>query len=205
MNIKQFILDFLSCRITFDEFIKDCNEEVLEYMNEQYLLAYDKGLITDITFKHYQTFQSLYKCHLDVGLSFSGKSSLYKFIYNCMLVSDETIEYCSKYEELSLLSIKSIPDYLDGEEACKYIEKEIIEKLPSDLSLSKKIKIIRQECKKLFHIEGHKIPHWAQSSEWPVKNGKPLKYLRSKKDGDLVTFIFEDVDTKEITEVEQFF
>lgn len=204
MDIKQFILDFLSCKISFEEFNAGLNKEVLEYLDEKYVLAHDKGLIPDSSFNDGKTFQALYQRHVKVGLDFWQKSALYRFIYYCMKAEDETLEYKTFYDDLMHLAVKAVPQYLFSEEACIFIEKEIINKLPSDLSKSQKIKIIKEECRKLFYIDGRRYPHWVQSSEWPVRNGKPLRYLRSKRDGELVTYYFEDVDTKEITEIEQF-
>lgn len=117
MDIKQFILDFLSCKISFEEFNAGLNEEVLEYLDEKYVLAHDKGLISDSTFKYDKTFQSIYQSHVKVGLDFFQKSALYRFIYKCMKAEDETLEYNTFYEDLVYLSLDAIPEYLFSEEA----------------------------------------------------------------------------------------
>ena len=66
-------------------------------------------------------------------------------------------------------------------------------------------KYVKDRCKTLFYLEKKHYPHWVQESEWPIKNGKPLRYIGSKRSGDLVQFIFDEVDTKEQVIIEQYY
>ena len=54
-------------------------------------------------------------------------------------------------------------------------------------------------------VEGQTRPHWIQGPEWPMGKNSPMKYLSRKRDGERVIFTFQDVDTGEIREVEQFY
>lgn len=68
--------------------------------------------------------------------------------------------------------------------------------------------------RKLFNLDyfycniysRRKYPRWAQDTDWPFSaTGKPLKYIGRKRDGDLVLYIFMDVDTQEIVTVEEYY
>ena len=80
-----------------------------------------------------------------------------------------------------------------SDEAGEYIEREIIDKLPIHLSESQRKKYVKD------------YPHWVQESEWPIKNGKPLRYIGSKRSGDLVQFIFDEIETKKQVIIEQYY
>ena len=92
-----------------------------------------------------------------------------------------------------------------SDEAGEYIEREIIDKLPIHLSESQRKKYVKDRCKTLFYLEKKHYPHWVQESEWPIKNGKPLRYIGSKRSGDLVQFIFDEIETKKQVIIEQYY
>ena len=57
------------------------------------------------------------------------------------------------------------------------------------------------------YIEKCKYPRWIQSPEWPIsKSGKPMKFVKqiTDKNTQITKFIFEDIDTKQETTIEQF-
>ena len=195
----------MSGKLQYKEFIVIINENIIKYLNEIYQNKYQKGLIEKEDYINFPNFKSLYDWCISCGGRFFTKATLYDEVYNLMVFINPSIERYLKYDEDHDLATECIPDYLDAEEASVYIDEEIFSKIPSDLSKSQKKKYIMNECKRLFHIENNKYPHWVQSSEWPVRNNKPLKYIKRIKKDDLVIIVFEDVDTKEQVFIEQFY
>lgn len=70
---------------------------------------------------------------------------------------------------------------------------------------TKRIKAAKQCLRELFHTTGRKCPYWLEKPNWPMGKNSPMKYLSRKRDGERVIFTFQDVDTGEIREVEQFY
>lgn len=197
-------MQYLICEISYEEFINNLNDDVLNYLDEGYQKAYKNGKIHEMTYSRHINFKDYY--HFIQNFSvFDKKSELYNMVYLCMRSLGHEVNFNDKYTKLSIFAINAIPEYCDSEEASEFIEKEIINKLPMDISEEKRVKLCKQKCKELFHIENNKYPRWVQSSEWPVRNNKPLKYIKRIKKDDLVVFVFEDVDTKEQVLIEQFF
>ena len=175
----------------------------------KYYIEKNRSDHTDIVVpnKHYPDVKSLMDHFLSSSCSFiMKKSEIYNLIYSIVVAAEPKTVYYHKYSDDFSFFNSAVPDYVSGgEEACNYIEKEIISKLPSDISKSKRIKLCKEQIKKSFSIEGNKFPRWAQSAEWPIVNGKPAKYLGYHRKGDLVVYIFEDVDTKNMIEVKQIY
>lgn len=201
----KLITQYLTCELSYEEFINNLNDDVLNYLDKGYQIAYKNGEISYENYRRSINFSSYYSHIQDIDSSFAKKSDLYDTVYLCMNSLGYNIPFYDKYSKLLSFSTVAIPEYCDSDEASEFIEKEIINKLPTDISDAKRIKLCKQKCKELFHIENKKYPHWVQSSEWPVRNNKPLKYIKRIKKDDLVVFVFEDVDTKEQVLIEQFY
>ena len=99
------------------------------------------------------------------------------------------------------------PDYIDGIEVIDQgVLDKIIDSLPKDLSMSKKKTLFRKLVREAFHVEGNKFPYWIQSPEWPVNNGIPLKFVKSKKiNAEMKHHYFVDTVTGEERIVEDFY
>lgn len=205
MNEKEIIYNFISGKLQYKDFLKNVNGRVLEYLDKIYQNKYLKGLIEKEDYMNFPNFNSLYDWCISCGGGFFSKASLYDEVYNIIVFVDPNVEKYLKYDEDYELALDSVPEYLDGEEACAFIDMEIFSKLPLNLTKSEKKKFIKSECKRLFHIDGNKIPHWIQSCEWPIRNGSPCKYLKCKKEGDMAQFIFQDISTKEEIIIVQYF
>ena len=68
-------------------------------------------------------------------------------------------------------------------------------------------KQFKEEIKNIFNIEKCKYPRWVQSPEWPISDsGKPMRFVKqiTDKNTQITRFVFEDVDTKQETIIEQF-
>lgn len=205
MNEMEIIYSFLSGKLQYKEFIENVNEKIFEYLDKIYQCKYKEGLIEHEDYNNFPNFRSIFDWCISCGGGFFSKASLYDEIYNIIIFIDSNIKKYSKYDEDYELALDCIPEYLDGEEASAYIDREIFSKIPLSFSKKEKKKFIKGECKKLFHIEGNKIPHWVQSCEWPIRNGYPCKYLNCKKNNDMVQFIFQDINTKKEIIIVQYF
>lgn len=65
-------------------------------------------------------------------------------------------------------------------------------------------KIAKERVRADFPCE-KRYPVWVQEPEWPMGEKRPMKYLSRRRDGDLVQFTFEDLDTHATRIVEQFY
>lgn len=197
---------FLTSEISYKEFVD-------LYFSNEYLRGYYDKLSKEFDRIHpekrflegYENFENVMITSKGCRGGFNGMAQLYKDIYSMECVFHQDVPFTSRYPEWSLLSIEAIPDYAEGDEATEFIEKEIFEKIPEDLSEAKKVKWCKEQVKHLFHIEGNKYPHWVQSGEWPMINNKPGMYVGRKRDHDKVDFIFEDPETKEQRIVTQYY
>lgn len=203
MDKKIVIEEYLKGNITYDDFLKSLDEELIVFLNKRYLEAVKKNFFSKSIFSHYPTFQKLLNYSLSISDVFCKKYSVYDIVYKCF--GENRIKYFDKYKLNYELALDAIPEYLASDETSEYIEREIIEKIPTHLSETKRKKYVKDSCKAFFHIKGKHYPHWIQESEWPIKNEKPLRYIGSKRSGDLVQFIFEEVDTKEQVIIEQYY
>lgn len=111
-----------------------------------------------------------------------------------------TSVYNERFERL----LEIMPDYIEGVQAEALVEK-IMQSIPSELSKTKQNQLIKEKIKEAFHLHNGKRPHWVQGSDWPFsETGKPLKYISRKTVGDFTVFLFQDVDTGDITEVKEY-
>lgn len=102
--------------------------------------------------------------------------------------------------ELFDLKLRACPSYIDGPEVWKSgILDRILRECPEEWSVTRKAKHIRARILEEFHIEGRKYPHWIQNPDWPVHNGKPMKYVSTsvKRRHEWLQHHFVDVDTGE--------
>ena len=205
MQITLLIKNYIEGIVDYIEFISNIDADSNEYLDELYQKKHKMGLINEAIYEKFPNFQKKFEWCINCGGGFFSKSSLYNLVYDLILIDFPNCKKYLKYEQNFNLSLSAIPDYLDGDEASKYIEDNIFSKIPLDLSRSKQIKFIKEQCKKDFFIEGNKIPHWVQSCEWPIRNNKPCKYLGNKRKGDLVEFLFEDIDTHNTFVVKQYY
>jgi len=90
------------------------------------------------------------------------------------------IHPCFPNEEMYYLTLDACPDYIDGTEISqeKVIE-NIVRECDGSWSRTKKVKYIKDRIKEVFHIEGRKHPQWVQNPEWPMMNGKPMKFVKT--------------------------
>lgn len=207
---KEIILKFLKGEMSFEEFVKLLDDNMFNYIESLYQQILSDDLLKAKYMDEYPRWDfdryPVFKKNLDWSLSlddvFMKKFSLYSNLYRLFKFFNEKIEYYDKYEYNYYFALDFISQCLLSSETSLLFE-PIIEKIPRDLPKAKKKQIIKDYINQTFDLS--KKPYWAQESEWPVRNGKPCRYIDKKKEGEKVTYYFETIDTKEIVEVEQYY
>jgi len=167
--------------VVLDGGYKDFQIEMVEFETERYLEEELKSKNTTLG-----TYLNIFSTFADIIL---------KAFPNEKIKVDNTLE--KKFNFM----LDACPEYIGGIAADKFIDKIYNE----NQNVSKKQ--FKEQIKKLFNIEKCKYPRWIQSPEWPIsKSGKPMKFLKqiTDKNTQITKFIFEDIDTKQETIIEQF-
>lgn len=112
------------------------------------------------------------------------------------LKKDETLG--EKYDFM----LDVLPSFIGGVEAEESgIFERLIAQVPEDLPKAKRKKLVKEMIKEAFHVSGigSKHPKWMQEPEWPMKDGHPMRFVRTKKvvKGELFHHIFVDDETGE--------
>lgn len=102
-----------------------------------------------------------------------------------------------KLEDDYYISLDACPSYIGGKEIAEAnIIGKIIDSIPRTLSKTARQKECRRKLKEIFHIEGKRYPNWIQEPEWPLYEGRPMKYIRTEKHNSEVRMhYFVDVET----------
>ncbi len=136
------------------------------------------------------------------GVTPSGKSGLYDFIYKIVTLNGYRFEYNDYYRKRFQLLMDVVPDYVGGNDAEEYID-SFVSTLPVSLNADRKKKQIKKMIKISFLCKGKNKPKWIQEPEWPVID-KPLTFISQHKNGNKYTYIFEDMDTMRHMEIIQY-
>lgn len=100
------------------------------------------------------------------------------------------------YYEKACLYSDLVPDWL-SDDAMEYVDDEIISKAPIDLPEKDKKKWIKKQIKETFKYE-KRPPEFAQSGIWPKdEDGNFLVFRKQIEDGEKVTYVFVDPNTKQ--------
>ncbi len=136
----------------------------------------------------------------------SGASAFYSEVYEIYTQIDQSVPFYNKYRDAYSFALEVIPEYLEGGESEKYIQKHIIPLFPETMKKTERKKAIKAKIKEAFKSEKG-YPCWPQESEWPMdKEGKPCAYIgKGKSEGDLRRFRFRDETTGEEIVIEQFY
>ena len=108
------------------------------------------------------------------------------------------------YYEKACLYSDLVPDWL-SDDAMEYVDEEIISKTPIDLPEKDKKKWIKKQIKETFKYE-KRPPEFAQSGIWPKdKDGNFLVFRKQIENGEKVTYIFVDPNTKQEYKFEEMY
>ena len=136
---------------------------------------------------------------------FFRRAQLYDFVYRLFVGAGREQAKYSKYEEEHRFSLDAVPEYAAGDSAVRYLEAVIFPSLPQELPASKRAALCRKKIKEAFHIEGRHYPRWVQEAEWPFRDGKPMRFVGQKTEGERVTYTFADDETGEVETIEQYY
>lgn len=108
------------------------------------------------------------------------------------------------YYEKACLYSDLVPDWL-SDDAMEYVDENIIDKVPNDLSDKEKKKWIRKKIKETFKYE-KRPPEFAQSGIWPKdEDGNFLVFRKQIEDGEKVIYTFVNPNTKQECKFEEIF
>jgi hypothetical protein len=77
----------------------------------------------------------------------SGASTFYKEVYSIYYQIDQSVPFCYKYKDSFRFAIEVIPEYLEGGESEKYIQKHIIPLFPETMKKTERKKAIKAKIK----------------------------------------------------------
>lgn len=134
-----------------------------------------------------------------------GRLNAYEFLYSLALIRCPAIQKTDRYSKEFGFFLDVCGDCYGGQEVNLYLERLVLGVYYGSGGIGEKRRNAKQKVKEFLHITGRNIPRWVQSPEWPMGANSPMEYLSRKREGDLVQFIFRDVDTGEERIVEQFY
>ncbi len=111
--------------------------------------------------------------------------SLHSWITDLMQRHRPDLEFTpdTSLESLHDLLLTACPDCVDGPEvwACGILE-SLVAGLPEGLKHSQRVKLLKERIAETFHLGPKaKRPRWLQSPDWPVYEGRPMRFLRTEK------------------------
>ena len=180
--IQQF-KDFCKENLEFRNFISEQNN----YMVEK---KYDSNLLKMVDNMNWNNYSNQFKLQLAFA----------------KILFDENINMVrtNKYYQKAVEYADIVPDWL-SDDAMEYVDENIINKIPNDLTDKEKKKWIRKKIKETFKFE-KQPPEFAQSGIWPQdKDGNFLVFRKQIEDGENVTYVFVDPTTKQEYMFEEMF
>lgn len=111
-----------------------------------------------------------------------------------------------RFSVMRELCLSAVPSYIGGSEVVQHnIIGKLLENIPVNLPISKQRQLAKVRIREAFHIEDNKYPRWIQAPEWPINNGKPMKYLKTVRvNSEFLQHFFVDDDTGDVKVVDDF-
>ncbi len=182
MPIQQF-KDFCKENLEFRNFISEQNN----YMVEK---KYDSNLLKMVDNMNWNNYSNQFKLQLAFA----------------KILFDENINMArtNKYYQKAVEYADIVPDWL-SDDAMEYVDENIINKIPNDLSDKEKKKWIKKQIKETFKFE-KQPPEFAQSGIWPQdEDGNFLVFRKQIEDGEKVIYTFVNPNTKQEYTFEEMF
>lgn len=131
-----------------------------------------------------------------------GVGGAYNLIYDLFCDEYPEVERSDYYQQLYDLTMDCVPECVESVEASEVIFSVVLG--TEGLSDGERKKQIKAQIAELFYLnESKKRPRWIQSSDWPLSNGRPMRFIGQKSDGEVTRYTFEDDLTKVRKIVEQ--
>lgn len=209
--IKEYLYDFTEGRISVPQFLDDIEKhpEILDWIQE---LGKDEMVrdaifdptATDLRFavriikkpfnirERLQEEKQRKRSNLTYHLNVHG---LIAQILRHHFPDNPPVEDESLSEQFDFL-LDVAPSYIGVGIENEGVLEEIVNAIPKGLSKPAAMKWANKRIKEAFHIEGRKYPHWFQEPEWPVYEGRPMKYVRTEKiNREAQNHIFVDLES----------
>ena len=200
IDYEQLIVSFVKNEIPYDQIMEviRTDDGFLDYLQE--LIKDNTNYPQEVRENRDALRAEL--CH--IGSVLQHPSSIYYTMLFAIRRKYPELKCNNIYQSASTFLYDCVPMYLFGTEAVQFAEdlllnNEEVKALPK----TKKIKYCKEKLREYFHIEGRHYPHWVQDAEWPFRDGKPMRFVGQKTDGELVTYTFVDDTTGEVEMVEQ--
>lgn len=136
--------------------------------------------------------------------SIGDNLNIFSIIQTVYLYHHPDFPCTQKYKEAFDLYLCVVKDCFDGPEVSALVQ-NVIKNALTVQGKGKRIAHARTEILLLFHTENTKKPRWIQGAEWPMGHRSPMRFISQTHKGEAVQYIFEDVDTKRIRVVEQYY
>lgn len=141
-------------------------------------------------------------CRFDSSLG--DNLNIFDAVKRVYTYTNPNITCTTVYDEAFDLYLDAVGDCFDGPEVVDLVQQLINEALLVSQKTKRK-HLVKQKIQHLFHIEDRKRPRWIQGAEWPMGKNSPMQFVNQRKQSELVSYTFKDVDTKELKEVIQFY
>ena len=204
-DLKQYVIDFVEGRVEARDFmIRFRDDPALAEWLQSIVPEGKVAYMTDPDAMEWMLVEIPYDIHrqLDsdivelekIGEQYNVHCEISRLILE--VFPDDGIKKSNKIEKRFDFLIKNCPRSVGGPEADPYIEK-ILNEIPEDLPNKTRVQMFRTRIKEEFHLDGKKYPYWLQEAEWPMNNGKPMRYVSQASKGEMRFYLFEDVETGE--------
>ena len=201
IDYEQLIVSFLKNKISYDQIMEiiRTDDGFLDYLQE--LIKDDTDYPQEVRENRDALRAEL--CH--IGSVLQHPTLIYHIMLFAIRPKHPELKFNDPNDAQSSLLYDCVPMYLFGTEAVRFAEDLLLnnEEVRA-FSKTKKIKYCKEKLREYYHIEGRHYPHWVQDAEWPFRDGKPMRFIGQKTDGELVTYTFLDDETGEVERVEQY-
>lgn len=194
-ELSQMAKDFVEGKTDIKKFYLCCkeNEEFRKWLNVECDMVearYKQNILTMVDNMVWENFCNQYKLQLAVA--------------KMLFIQNVDFKMTDYYYTKSCQYSQVVPDWLP-DSLTSYVEQNIIEKAPTDLSESDRNKWITNKIKDTFKYE-KKPPIFVQEGSWPQDGDSNfLTFVKQIEDGEKVTYIFTNKKTGEKVEIVEFY
>lgn len=218
MSCKQFVIDYIEGRVTTEVFLNRLNSDLMlrQWLQSivprgklgYYEVSADEDGVTQQETGPYdvvRTIAGYWKWSWNkLGNELNTHCEITRLFQEAF--PQKQIQPDKSIERKFNFMLDACPAYIGGEEvAGSGILEEVYEGIPANLNKAQRVHYFKEKVKKLFYIQNNHYPHWLQDPEWPMSDGRPMRYLSSEKiyKGEGRAYIFENPDTHDVKKVIQ--